>query len=512
MKPLDGSPCGRTGASVSALFLALALAGCGSSPARFDPGIPDVPAGVTVVSGNRRVTVTWPAARGASAYRVYTGTAPGVTQATATLTSGIVTSTSYLVTGLSNGTTYWFAVSAISSSGESALSAEASATPAPSGPYAPADLLGTWRFDVLSAGVPGGWSRGTLSVDDAGATIITAYADSAGVTTAPSGFLARLLIDDAGRVRDGATPEASVFTGVLAPTNRTLIVLSSAAHDAPALMILQLHTPTIAFGTSDLAGFGGGTSAPGGGSRKFAFDQITTGPSPQEWGFACGQIGKNAPLAIQYTNSASSVTVPLPYLTASEPAGAAAPADKATTMGIDAAGVATETLNPAITTGLPDFVLPAGFMTDDKTTLFGVGSTRGTPPRQVLRVYHLMNLVLDDAHALSIADLAGSWAFEQLVVGDAPRSASGSLQIDAAGTATFGPYADSVGGAAPPSVTLAMDTLQSGGVSLASLGLYGLLTSPQDGSLHGKLSYFGDLLVLTRTESSFASSFLVAVR
>lgn len=514
MNPYPRTFSARAGARAGTLALALAVAACGSSPARFDPGIPDVPVDVTALPGNRRVTVTWPAARGASAYRVHAGTAPGVTPATATVTSGLVTSTSYVVTGLSNGTTYWFAVSATSSTGESAPSAEVSATPVPSGPFAQADLLGTWRFDALSAGASAGWSRGTIAVDGAGATTITAYADGAGGTAAPPGFLSRLLVDESGRVRDGATPEGSTFTGVLAPTHRTLIVLSSAARDAPALMILQLHAPSIAFGTGDLAGFGGGTQAPGGGSRKFALDQIATGPSPQEWAFACGQIGKNVPLAVQYTNSAGSATVALPYLTASAPSGAPAPSDKATTLAIDGGGIVTETLNPAITTGLPDFVLPEGYLTDDKTTIVGVGSTRDAPPRHVLRVYHLMNLLIDDPHTLSPADLVGGYAFRQLVVGDVPRSAWGSLGIDAAGNATFSSYADSAGGAAPAPLALAMDTLQVGvpPTPLTSLGFQGLLTSPQDASLHGKLSYFGDLLVLTRTEASGDSSFLVGVR
>ncbi|MGC1418350.1 MAG: fibronectin type III domain-containing protein, partial [Candidatus Acidiferrum sp.] len=87
---------------------------------------PAAPAGLQAAAGNAQVILTWTASSGATSYHVKRGTTSGgpYTQVAAP------TSTSYTDTGLTNGTTYYYVVSALNATGESANSSQVSATPA----------------------------------------------------------------------------------------------------------------------------------------------------------------------------------------------------------------------------------------------------------------------------------------------------------------------------------------------------------------------------------------------
>lgn len=79
---------------------------------------PTTPLGLLAVSGDRSVNLTWTASIGASTYNVYQSTTQndGYTQiATRNITA-------HTTENLTNGTTYWFKVSAVNSAGESDLS------------------------------------------------------------------------------------------------------------------------------------------------------------------------------------------------------------------------------------------------------------------------------------------------------------------------------------------------------------------------------------------------------
>ena len=89
--------------------------------------LPAVPTGLTATAGNAQVQLAWNASSGATSYNVKRSTTSGGPYTTITSPAG----TSFLNTGLTNGTTYFYVVSAVNAIGQSANSAQVSATPQP---------------------------------------------------------------------------------------------------------------------------------------------------------------------------------------------------------------------------------------------------------------------------------------------------------------------------------------------------------------------------------------------
>jgi pectate lyase-like protein/fibronectin type III domain protein len=115
-------------------FLVTSLSGGGGTP-------PSPPSALAAVPGNAQVALSWNPSTGASSYNVKRSTVSGGPY---TIIATGVNSTSFTNTGLTNGTTYFYVVSAVNSFGESANSGQASATPQGSvqtPPPAPAGLL-----------------------------------------------------------------------------------------------------------------------------------------------------------------------------------------------------------------------------------------------------------------------------------------------------------------------------------------------------------------------------------
>src|SRR5207245_2092366 len=100
---------------------------------------PGAPTNVTATAGNAQVTLSWTAVSGATGYNVKRSTTSGGPYTTV---GPNVTPTSFTDSGLTNGTTYYYVVSALNAGGESVNSAQVSTTPA-APPGAPTNVTAT---------------------------------------------------------------------------------------------------------------------------------------------------------------------------------------------------------------------------------------------------------------------------------------------------------------------------------------------------------------------------------
>ena len=134
--------------AASCAALIAALTGCAATGGSGTSGgsgtqvaVPPIPSGVTATAGNAQVALAWNASSSATSYHIKRATVSGGPYTQIATASG----TSYTDTGLTNGSKYFYVASALNSAGESANSAEVSATPmAPvTIPSAPAGLVAT---------------------------------------------------------------------------------------------------------------------------------------------------------------------------------------------------------------------------------------------------------------------------------------------------------------------------------------------------------------------------------
>jgi len=115
-------------------FIVTAVNAGGESPASSQvsatlPSHETAPAGVQAVAGDGQVNLIWTAPSGTvSSYTVYYSLTDPVTTASPSLVTGI-TGTSTTIPGLTNGTTYYFIVTAVNAGGESPASSQVSSTP-----------------------------------------------------------------------------------------------------------------------------------------------------------------------------------------------------------------------------------------------------------------------------------------------------------------------------------------------------------------------------------------------
>lgn len=142
------------------------------------PTVPAAPTGVLATGGTKQVTVSWPAASGATSHNIYWSTTAGVTKTTGTKIAGATSPTVH--NGLTDATTYYYIVTAVNSAGEGVPSVQVAATtlastPAPTTPSAPTGV-----------GATGGANQVTLSWSAVvGATSYNVYwSTTSGVTKA----------------------------------------------------------------------------------------------------------------------------------------------------------------------------------------------------------------------------------------------------------------------------------------------------------------------------------------
>jgi len=91
---------------------------------------PPVPTALHVTAGNSQISLSWNSSTTATSYHLKRSTTAGGPYTTVSSP----TTTTFTDTGLTNGTSYFYVVSALNSAGESANSSEASATPVSTAP------------------------------------------------------------------------------------------------------------------------------------------------------------------------------------------------------------------------------------------------------------------------------------------------------------------------------------------------------------------------------------------
>ncbi len=130
---------------------------------------PAAPGGLTATAGNAQVSLTWNTSGGASSYNVKRGTTSGGPYTQVANTAA----TNDTDTALTNGTTYYYVVTAVNAGGESPNSAQASATPMAGGTsiQATIDVL-TDRHAISPYVYGGSYPTNAAAITDSGLSVV----------------------------------------------------------------------------------------------------------------------------------------------------------------------------------------------------------------------------------------------------------------------------------------------------------------------------------------------------
>lgn len=170
-----------------------------------------------------------------------------------------------------------------------------------------------------------------------------------------------------------------------------------------------------------------------------------------------------------------------------------------TTLAITSGGIVTETPISGVLPQ-PTALLNHGVMSADKMMVAGtMTDANGAFVLRVIQMTHPPSVALTSSN-YTMAALPGSYSIHTLVNGSNPLWAYGTLAVDAAGAVSFSSYLNSSAGSTPPA-----------GLAL-SMDAQGTLTNTADPSYNGKLSYFGDIIISTRIDSTGGSAFDIALK
>lgn len=186
--------------------------------------VPAAPA-VSAVGGVSLTTVSWNGVNGASSYNIYWSSISGVTPATGTKIANAVSP--YVHTGLIASTTYYYVVTAVNAAGESAPSAQVSATTitaqsVPGAPIGVSAVGGANQATISWAAVAGATSYNVYrSLTAAGATTLFSNATSpfvqTGLTAATTYYYVVTAVNAAGESAQSTQVSASTSSPAVLP-------------------------------------------------------------------------------------------------------------------------------------------------------------------------------------------------------------------------------------------------------------------------------------------------------
>lgn len=424
-----------------------------AKPAATPP--PSAPSLTSATAGNAKVTLVWGAVAGATSYNVYRGTAAGVTKATGIKSAGVTSP--YDVTGLTNGTPYFFVVTAVNDTLESAESNERSATPtAPAGAFTQADLLGTWKVNVLrtsSDNTNNGWVRVTGTADVSGNLTISSFLDSDNNTNPGSGTM-QWTIDGSGVVTESGTLGGDNVHMTMTSNKNFIAGTGGGGHHE--LRVIQKVVPGTTYSNADLQ------------NKSFVIHDLMVGAISQ-WNHSDGST--DASRMISMTNNWT-------------PSGNDGAQSNIGTISVNGSGAVTiDTL-----TGF------TAFLSADKKTIVGTWSE---PNSGGGTNYHLM-IIQITGQTYAAADLVGTSSHHLLGVGSANFWLHYTTTGAVGGVVTFSDWLDSNGG------TTASDPVN---VSISSSGTVTVAENP---SFHGTMSYDKKFTVSTQTHGNGAYSLSIS--
>ncbi len=426
------------------------------------------PAGLIATPGNSQVGISWDAVLGATSYNVYYSTTTGVTRGAVTKVIGTNANTSQAVNGLTNGTTYYFVVTAVGTNGESVESAQVIATPlATATSFSQTDLTGNWYFARFASGSSPGWMRGTATIDANGAVTVNSILDSSGNTTTPPAGTITWTIDSRGVVtQSGPYALDPGNHGVMAATSKQIIVGTGSSGGNRAIYVCVKQGSTT-FANSDLT------------SKSFAIHALEIGLSDpsNKWLFGNGHTDGSNQLTIEHLYEApNNEDLPPP------------------------ANFSTLSVNSSsgIVSFSPNTFNMEGIMTPDKKNMFmtftGIDETFGT--------HYAFMVIQMTGQTFTQADMAGTWRSHALV-SKPSKWEYGVVSFDGSGVLTNLEYQDSNGENDP-----------SGDSPTVNLDSTGKLTisQPLNPSFHGQASFDKKMAVFTETEAPGEYSLTIALK